>query len=312
MEWCSGDVVVSLRDGTTRHDSSVAPAIEIGDEISLEPGRTYLVPSGVTVTIEDGTLTVGPAQYRLHRDEFLGVLSHELRTPLAALQVVLDVHEQQVEACDTARLRRSHAIMVRQLRRIIALVDGLLDHSRLGLGRLELRREPVAVGDLVDAAIEATCAEFDQRQQQLVVSVADRELLLDADPARLTEVLINLLTNAAKYTPRTGRIELSEIVDRSRCRLVVEVRDNGMGIEAELLPRVFDAHVQGRTVRHEATGGLGIGLSLVRHLVELHGGTVTAWSDGIDRGSRFTVELPLDGARVATPTITQGGIPWHS
>jgi signal transduction histidine kinase len=175
------------------------------------------------------------------------------------------------------------------LQHIVHLVDELLDIARINSGKLELRKEPLALQAVVDRAIEISRAAIDGRGHALDVALPTPSPQLVADPIRLAQVIGNLLTNAAKYTPRQGRIELAAQVDRDE--LVLTVSDNGIGIPAPALPRVFDlyAQVDGDRVQ----GGLGIGLSLVRRLVELHGGQVAVTSGGTDQGSTFTVRLPL-------------------
>ena len=228
------------------------------------------------------------------KDEFLATLSHELRNPLTPLKVALDV--LKLAGDDPVQIERTRAIMDRQVAQLTQLVDDLLDLSRIAQGKLQLEHGPVDVGQVIEAAVETTRSLFQQRRHQLAVEVPRQPTSISGDRARLVQVFINLLSNAAKYTPPGGHVALAVAVDRSRNRLLVRIRDNGEGIAPELLPRIFDIFVQSRDPSRHASGGLGIGLNLVQRLIKLHGGTVSATSEGTGRGSEFIVELPLGGS----------------
>jgi two-component system CheB/CheR fusion protein len=225
------------------------------------------------------------------KDEFLATLSHELRNPLTPLKVALDI--AKLAGDDTARLQESRGIMERQVAQLSQLVDDLLDLSRITQGKIEIERVPVDPAAVVEAALEAARPLIQQRRHALAVEVPKVPCRVLGDWARLTQVLTNLLNNAAKYTPEGGHIELRVETDLPHKLLRVRVRDDGEGISADMLPKIFDIFVQCRDQEGRSHGGLGIGLNLVRRLVELHGGHVAAFSEGPGRGSEFTVELPL-------------------
>jgi two-component system CheB/CheR fusion protein len=225
------------------------------------------------------------------KDEFLATLSHELRNPLTPLKVAIDVLKLAPD--DPVQLERTRGIMERQVIQLTQLVDDLLDLSRIAQGKIQLEYDQLDPAQVVDAAVEATRPLFQQRRQQLTVDVPRTSLRVTGDRARLTQVLTNLLNNAAKYTPAGGQIALSMAVDPQHDKLAIRIRDDGDGIAADLLPRIFDIFVQSRRGSGPPQSGLGIGLNLVQRLIKLHGGAVSAWSDGPGRGSEFTIELPI-------------------
>jgi CheY-like chemotaxis protein len=190
---------------------------------------------------------------------------------------------------------QSRDMMERQLHHLVRLVDDLLDISRIIRGKIDLRREPVDVGVAVLRAVETAQPVIDAQGHELVLALPDYSLLVEGDLVRLAQVIANLLTNAAKYSDRPGRIFLE--VEQDGADVVIRVRDTGLGIPAEFLPRIFDLFVQGDRSLARSQGGLGIGLTLVKRLVEMHGGTVVATSRGTGQGSEFAVRLPaLTGA----------------
>ncbi|MGN6513111.1 MAG: PAS domain-containing protein [Lysobacteraceae bacterium] len=223
------------------------------------------------------------------KDEFLAMLAHELRNPLAPISTA--AHLLRAIAHEDPRARRASEIIIRQVQHMVALVDDLLDVSRVTRGLVELKPEPVDIGQVVADAIEQVRPLLEARAHALAVTLPTPPPPLVADRTRLTQVVANLLHNAAKYTPPRGRVALRAMVDDGRLHLAVE--DNGSGIDGELLPQVFTLFAQASRTPDRAQGGLGIGLALVRGLVELHGGSVEAHSDGPGRGARFTVSLPL-------------------
>ncbi|MFL5310828.1 MAG: ATP-binding protein [Myxococcales bacterium] len=231
------------------------------------------------------------------KDEFLAMLGHELRNPLSPILTALELMKLRGDG----RISREQDVIDRQTRHLIRLVDDLLDVSRITRGKVELRKQPVEVRDVLAKATEMASPLLEQRRHHFDVHAPPRGLRLDADEARLAQVVANLLTNAAKYTEPGGHISL--IARREGDEAVIEVRDDGIGISAGLLPRVFDLFVQGRQSSDRAEGGLGIGLALVRNLVALHGGTVEARSAGLGKGSTFVVRLPALAAarRVEAP-----------
>jgi signal transduction histidine kinase len=226
------------------------------------------------------------------KDEFLAMLGHELRNPLAPIINALEV--MQIRNPEPNRERE---IIERQVRHMTRLVDDLLDVSRIARGKIELARSRVELATAVDDAVELVRPLADERRHALVVQV-DPELAIDGDRARMVQIVSNLLTNAVKYTPSGGRIEL--LARRQGGDAVVRCTDTGVGIPAELLPRIFEPFVQHDATIERAMGGLGLGLAIVRSLVALHGGTVTVASEGEGKGAAFTVTFPaLPAAAVA-------------
>lgn len=223
------------------------------------------------------------------KSEFLATLAHELRNPLAPIRTGLDLLRMASGNAETAA--RVHEMMDRQLGQLIHLVDDLLDIARITRGRIELKKEAIDLRTAVSMALESSTALIQAGKHQLDVRLPDEPLPLEADLTRLVQVLSNLLNNAAKYTPGGGRITLSAW--REEAQAVVAVTDSGIGIAPEAIGSVFEMFTQVRSSLDRAQGGLGIGLSLVRRLVELHGGRVHAFSAGRGHGSTFTVRLPL-------------------
>ncbi len=222
------------------------------------------------------------------KDEFLATLAHELRNPLAPLRNALTALRltRNPETLVDAR-----AIMERQLEHLIRLVDDLLDVSRITTGRIELRTERVSISSVLESAIETSHPLIEASGHALEVNLPREALFVDADATRLCQVFANILNNAAKYTPYAGHISLA--ARREGDNAVVTIEDDGVGIPPEMLPRVFELFTQVDRSLERTQGGLGIGLSLVQRLVELHGGSVEASSPGLGKGSRFTVRLPL-------------------
>ena len=223
------------------------------------------------------------------KDEFLAVLAHELRNPLAPIRYAVAMARKEGRP-GTERLQ-AQAIIERQVEHMGRLLDDLLDVSRITRGTLILRRSTVDLAAVVAAAQESARPLIESRSHALVVQLPGEMLRLVADPVRLAQVLANLLINAAKYTDRGGRIELE--ARRKGAELIIAVRDNGIGISAEMMPRVFTLFAQASPALERSEGGLGIGLALVRGLLELHGGSVTAHSGGVGQGSEFLVRLPI-------------------
>jgi PAS domain S-box-containing protein len=250
------------------------------------------------------------------KDEFLAMLAHELRNPLAPISAAADL--LKIGRLDEARVRQSSAIIGRQVKHMTSLVDDLLDVSRVTRGLVTLARAPVAARTIVDEAIEQVRPMFEARRQHLVLDLRDPDATVMGDKARLVQVLANLLNNASKYSPEGRRIEVSARTHAGAAgaRLLLAVRDEGIGMEAALTTHVFDLFTQAQRSSDRSQGGLGLGLALVKHLVELHGGTVACSSPGPGQGSRFDVALPLaeiakeavDGAPAGDPS-TAGPAP---
>lgn len=229
------------------------------------------------------------------KDEFLATLAHELRNPLAPLGNGLQL--MRVAANDAEAIAKAREMMERQLTHMVRLVDDLLDISRVTTGKVRLKVQRIDLRIAIESAIESTRPAIEAGGHSLIVSMPDRALWLEADPTRISQVVGNLLTNAGKYTPAGGRIEVSVVPKGNR--VSISVSDTGIGIPVEMLPKVFDLFIQVGQGIERSQGGLGIGLSLVKKLVELHGGSVVAESEGNGRGSTFTVELPLLEAQTA-------------
>jgi PAS domain S-box-containing protein len=223
------------------------------------------------------------------KDEFLAMLAHELRNPLAPILNGLQVLRLERVGPNG---QRAIGMIERQATQLTRLVDDLLDVSRITRGKVGLRKERVELHTAVGHAVETVRPLVDSRKHELSVSLPTEAVWLEADPARLTQVLANLLTNAAKYTEPGGRIHLS--AEREGSDVVIRVRDTGIGILPEMLPRIFESFVQGDRSIDRAQGGLGIGLTLAKSLVELHGGRIEAHSPGVGKGSEFVVRLPVD------------------
>jgi signal transduction histidine kinase len=224
-----------------------------------------------------------------HKDEFLAMLAHELRNPLAPIRNA--VHLMKLKPLGDPQLQLSRDIIERQLIQLSRLVDDLLDVSRITRGKINLARRRVELSELVARAVETVAPTIESRGHALEVEIPKRTLMIYGDPMRLTQALGNVLANAAKYTDNGGRITLR--AQRRRRDIEITIRDTGIGIVPEVLPCIFNLFTQldRRTGRHQ--GGLGIGLALVRQLVEMHGGTVSAASEGPGEGSEFLIRLPL-------------------
>jgi signal transduction histidine kinase/ActR/RegA family two-component response regulator len=228
-------------------------------------------------------------QAEQRKDEFLAMLAHELRNPLAPISNALQIL-WLVEDLEPA-VEHVREIMDRQVNHLVRLVDDLVEVSRITRGKIDLRQEQVDVVSIIGNAVETSKPLIDAAGHQLAITLSAEPMPLIADPVRLAQVLSNLLNNAAKYTPAGGQIWLT--ARREANEVVISVRDNGLGIPAEMLPRVFDLFAQVELTRQRAQGGLGIGLTLAKRLVELHGGRIDAFSAGPSQGSEFVVRLPL-------------------
>ena len=269
-------------------DGSFYPIAYTASPISDEHARVI----GTIVEIRDIRAERQSAEQLLEadrrKDEFLAVLAHELRNPLAPLRNGLEILRPMT--ANNPALGRIRDMMGRQVSHLVRLVDDLLDLNRITRGRLELRREPVLVREAVNVAVEASRALLEARGHELIVHCCDEQLAVDGDVHRLAQVISNLLSNSAKYTPHAGRVTLT--LERAGNDAVISVTDTGIGIPSESLASIFEMFSQVHSGRDRSDGGLGIGLALVQTLVQMHGGTVVAHSDGIGTGSRFTIRLP--------------------
>jgi PAS domain S-box-containing protein len=241
------------------------------------------------------------------KDEFIALLAHELRNPLAPLRNGLQVI--RLAGGDASAVAQARAMMDRQLSHMVRLVDDLLDASRIGRNKMDLRKERVLLADAVNSAVETVRPMIEAAGHNLKVSLPSGPVFLDADLTRLAQIIGNLLSNSAKYTEPGGRIRLH--VERLEGEVSVTVSDNGIGIPAESLENIFNMFSQVDRSIERSTGGLGIGLALVKGLVEMHGGTVTASSEGTGKGSVFTVRLPIADSGPSPRTERPGGACGH-
>jgi len=231
------------------------------------------------------------------KDDFLAILGHELRTPL--MPIAMAVRALQARTPSDPDVQRTRDIVERQVRHLTRLVDDLLDMSRLTRRKLQLSVERVDLCEVVADAVESTHQQIAERRHRLTLHRPDTPVWIDGDPVRLGQIVVNLLTNAAKFTPPGGDVAIT--LAREGRQAVIAVRDNGVGIAPEILPEIFEPFVQGARVVEDAERGLGVGLALVRGLVTAHGGGVSVASEGPGRGSEFVVRLPLRDAAAAAP-----------
>ncbi|WP_354003786.1 chemotaxis protein CheB [Ramlibacter aurantiacus] len=243
------------------------------------------------------------AQASARKDEFLAMLAHELRNPLAPIRNAVAVIERSGSA--EPRIRWATGIIDRQIQQLARLVDDLMDTARISSGKVVLTREPIDIAVLVERARDTSAPLVEARKQRLTIVLPPGALFVEGDLVRLTQVISNLLNNASKYTGDGGAIQLE--VHASETQVVISVTDDGIGISPEMLPRVFDLFVQADRTLDRAQGGLGLGLTLVRSLVELHGGSVEARSAGHGLGSRFVVRLPLLHLPPTKPPVDEPG-----
>lgn len=222
------------------------------------------------------------------KDEFLAMLAHELRNPLAPIYNAVQL--LSLRSRDPAEVEAIRALIDRQVRQLVRLVDDLLDTSRIRRGKIRLCMARVDVAQVVSTAVETSLPLIEDRGHELTVTLPETPLAVHGDAARLAQVLSNLLNNAAKYTETGGRIDL--VAERLEGEVCLRVRDTGIGIAPEMLPRVFDLFMQAERSPDRAQGGLGVGLTLVRHLVEMHGGSIEARSAGLGQGTEMVLRLP--------------------
>ncbi len=266
--------------------------------------------TGITRDITDRKRMEQELKTQLHelaeadrqKNEFLAMLAHELRNPLAPMRNALHLLSMPGVPDDTAQ--RALGMMGRQLNQLIRLVDDLLDVSRIIQGKIELRKELIDIGSVMSRAVETAQPVIDARRHQLTVAMPHEPALVNGDPLRLAQVIANLLTNAAKYSPPGSQIDL--VAEATDGEVAVRVRDRGIGIAQELLPHVFDLFVQADASLARSEGGLGVGLTLVKRLVEMHRGAVSATSAGLGKGSEFTIRLPSVPHEQALPEPAAG------
>lgn len=299
------DLPVLLLTRTGANSAAVERSLETFGNVTLleRPTRIGALASAVRSAVrarERQYLTRGHLlaleQIDRRKDEFLATLAHELRNPLAPIRnaVYLLQHTQSEEDREAAR-----ALIQRQVNHMVRLVDDLLDVSRITLGRIELRPRTVDLSAVISSAVETSQPLIDKAGHQLSVELSTEPLTLDGDPTRLAQVFANLLNNAAKYTEPGGQIVLTAV--REGEFAVITITDTGIGIRQDALVGVFEIFAQADAHTRHSQGGLGVGLALARSLVALHGGTLTATSPGVGKGSEFTVRLPLNGTDVDLP-----------
>jgi signal transduction histidine kinase/ActR/RegA family two-component response regulator len=253
----------------------------------------------IAMVVENAELYRELREADRHKDEFLAVLGHELRSPLAAIRQAMQIL-RLTELADPEP-RWATGVVERQVQQLSRLVDDLLDISRVSQGKINLRNEPVDLKTVVARAVEMSRPLIDARRHDLKLSLPEEAVEVEGDISRLAQVVSNLLNNSAKYTEDGGRIEL--VLEADGSRAILRVRDTGVGIAPAMLPRIFDLFIQVPGGENRSAGGLGIGLSLVRNMIELHGGSVQATSAGLGQGSEFVVRLPLlQKARPQSPT----------
>jgi len=242
------------------------------------------------------------------KDEFLATLAHELRNPLAPIRNGLQILKMSANNGETTEVVRE--MMTRQLSHLVHLIDDLLDVSRVSQGKISLRKQKLAIKDAVQDAIETSRPLIENAHHTLTVDMPDEALWVDADPTRMAQIIGNILNNAAKYTPEGGKIALS--VAHEGDNVVIRVTDNGVGIPADMLSKVFDLFTQVGRNLERAQGGLGIGLALVKRLMDMHDGTILAESGGVNTGTTFTLTFPLveagvESAKAAQPAAESAG-----
>ena len=266
--------------------------------VTAESGRSYTdsdlafaeeLARRSAIAVENAQLYGELRETDRRKDEFLATLAHELRNPLAPIRNSLQI--LKMPRVDAGMVERSRDMMERQVHHLVRLVDDLLDVSRVMRGKIELRKERIELATVVARAVETVQPLVNAQGHDLSVRLPNESLPLDGDPVRLAQIVGNLLTNAAKYTDPNGRIWLT--AERDGGEAVLRLRDNGIGISPNMLPRIFELFVQVDHASTKAQGGLGIGLTLVKNLVEMHNGTVEARSEGLGRGSEFVVRIPL-------------------
>jgi len=290
-----GEFPLRRADGTLR-------IVEFRAIADFVPGRHLSIIRDITERKREADRTrieaVGRARAEAAarvKDEFLATLGHELRNPLAPIVNALDLMSLE----GSRHFEHERRIMERNVRHLVGLVDELLDVSRIARGETVLHCQPVSVSTVIAEALEMAEPHVARRGHRLETNVPP-DLIVDGDPTRLVQVVANLVINAAKYTDPGGHIAVA--AHRDRDEIVVSVRDDGVGIPPELLPHVFDPFVRGRRAVEQSQGGLGIGLSLVRQLIELHGGSVAATSE-LGQGSEITVRLPA-AAETAAASVS--------
>lgn len=287
---------VRLREQAVQAQTAAVEAAQVQQQ-ELRDANAHLV----VAKLEADALKEAALLARKQQEEFLAMLAHELRNPLAPIRNAVALLARP--DFNPEMRPRILGLIDRQVQHLVRLIDQLLDVSRVTQGRIELQKQPTAVAGIVEEAVETHRSLIDARHQQLRVHLAAEPLWVDGDPVRLVQVVGNLVHNAAKYTPEGGTIAVAARPDGDAVR--IEVQDNGVGIAAEALPQIFELFVQGDRSLARSQGGLGLGLTVVRGMVQLHGGTVQAYSAGPGQGSTFVVALPALARAVTMPEPVQ-------
>ena len=297
LEYNGHEIIIERPDGQRR--TTLAYANPISDD-----GGKLIGAVNVLVDISDRKLAEEALkQADRSKNEFLATLAHELRNPLAPIRAAVKI--LQLKSKVTPESQSALEVIERQTRQMTRLIDDLLDIARITSNKLELRRERIEASEVFNTAVETSRPLIEQRGHKLIVKLPAEPIHIDGDMVRLAQVISNLLNNAAKYTERGGRIWLAAA--RRGEQAIIKVRDTGMGIPAEILPRIFEMFAQAERSTNGSPGGLGIGLTLVKRLVEMHGGTITAHSDGRGKGSEFIVRVPLTSSQPPQPEVRTKG-----
>ncbi len=310
--WSSLPIIVLLGRERTLHNLPLLRALERRPNVNfLErpvPRRSLI--SALRAAVESRRLqySVRDALEELQtlnrkKDEFLATLSHELRNPLAPIRSAIYVLQNLGD--DPKSREKAHrllSMLERQTDHLVRLVDDLLEVARITSGKIELKKSNVLLQDVIHQAVEMSAPHVKEAAHKLEVGLPVEPLVVTGDRVRLTQVLANLLNNSARYTPSGGRIAIS--LARDADEAAISVKDNGIGVSKEMLPRIFELFSQSPNDENHKHGGLGIGLALARSLVEMHGGSISARSDGSGQGSEFIVRLPLDQQTPAAAAAT--------
>ncbi|BDV33289.1 hybrid sensor histidine kinase/response regulator [Methylocystis iwaonis] len=299
--WSSMPIVVLLGRGASSHNFPLLRALEIRPNVSF---LERPVPRRTLISALRSALEARRLQYQIRdaldeqkaanrkKDEFIATLSHELRNPLAPIRSAVHVLRRlDDDEASKDKASRLLAMIERQTDHLVQLVDDLLEASRITTGKIALKRRPVSLAETIHRASEISEPLIASARHKLSISLDEEPLVVDGDPVRLTQIFANLLNNAAKYTPPGGRIQVT--LERDGALAIVRVADDGIGIPQGMLSHIFGLFSQSDGTAGRMQGGLGIGLALVKSLVEMHGGSVVAYSGGADRGSEFVVSLPL-------------------
>jgi signal transduction histidine kinase/CheY-like chemotaxis protein len=283
LEYNGHEIIIERPDG--QRLTALAHANPIHDE-----GGNLLGAVNVLVDISDRKRSeVALKEADRSKNEFLATLAHELRNPLAPIRAAVKILE--LKATITPESQSALEVIDRQTRQMARLIDDLLDIARITSNKLELRKERIQLREVFKMAVETSSPLIEQRGHKLTVKTPGQSIHLDGDLVRLAQIVSNLLNNAAKYTERGGQIWLTAA--RKGNDAIVTVRDTGIGVPPETMPRIFEMFTQAERPAHRSAGGLGIGLTLVRRLVQMHGGTIMASSEGPGKGSEFTLTLPM-------------------